>query len=109
MLLNISSLDFWESRNVISVQAHFVFKHYFCLYTPNIDLGSLDVASSLSLGPYTFPKGCEMAVRYYPGWSQEESQRESGQLLSQTFFFLWHKPPKALKAFCSPLIKLKTQ
>lgn len=58
MLLNISSLDFWESRNVVSVEAFFVFKHYFCLYTPHVDLGSVAVASSLAPGPCTFSKGC---------------------------------------------------
>lgn len=44
--------------------------------------------------------GCiQMAVKYDPCGRQEESLRESGRLLSQTFFLLWHKTPKALKAF----------
>jgi len=41
MLLNISLLDIWGSGNMVSLEAYFVLKHYFCLYTPNVDLGSL--------------------------------------------------------------------
>lgn len=43
---------------MVSVEACFVFKHYFCLYTPNVDLGSVVVASFLFPGPSTFLKGC---------------------------------------------------
>lgn len=93
MLLNISSLDFWESWNMVSVEACFVFKHYFCLYTPNVDLVSVVVASSLFPGHVHFWRAIldmqlgkdaltngyiQMAVKYDPCGRQEGSLRESG-------------------------------
>lgn len=64
MLLNVSVLDIWGSGNMVSVQACFVLKHYFCLYTPNVDLDSAPLAPSLSPGPSAFLKG---SVRHASG------------------------------------------
>lgn len=58
MLLNVSLLDIWGSGSLISVEACFILRHYFCLYTLNVDLGSVPLAPSLSAGPSAFLKGC---------------------------------------------------
>lgn len=58
MLFNISLLDIWGSGNMVSVEACFVLQHHFCLYIPDVDLGSIPLAPSLSPGPPAFLKGC---------------------------------------------------
>lgn len=75
MLLNISLLDIWGSGNL--VEACFVPKCYFCLYSPNVDLGSVALAPSLSPGPSAFLKGCVRHAfweRYACQWLQSNLQ-----------------------------------
>lgn len=108
----------YQLKHVLYLNTIFVYIHLMLIWalllwhllSPQDQVHFLRAVLGIHLGKDELTNGCIlMAVKYDPCGRQEESQRESGQLLSQIFFFLCHKPPKALNGFCSPLIKLKTQ